>query len=570
MERLAQPNADTTLDIPLKDCRIRYARFSLPLQHVQGVVKGVKGENWSWTLNDIQACGSNEATVVKCQGGVVPHDSGCEVDLTFNATNVPLDDVFKRALPPGGQQAWTELNPQGCIDFTAHVTEQPNELEPHVEVALRPREKTVSIQPRMFSYRLGEVEGVATYKRGRVDWQNVIAHHDRSLYSMESGSWQVSPEGGWQCTFTNLNVDRLTMNRELLDALPPALQGVVTKLQPSGSIGLYKGNLIFAKPAAQSEGLSVAWDVSLECQQAAIQGAVPIQGINGGIRLVGRSDGRTAFSSGELALDSILCKNVQLTNVRGPFWTDATRCLFGEPACVLQNQQPRRMTADAYGGSLTSNIELTHGANPSYRLDVLLGGANLARFASERLGGPNDMNGTLSGKLVIAGTGSSMQTLHGSGELHVVDANIYELPILVAMLKVLRNRSPNSTAFNRCDMEFDIQGEHIQFNHLNLLGDAASLYGKGTSDFNRRLNLEFYTLIGPADLPIPLWKTIAGHVSQQGFQIIVTGTLDHPETERKAFPAINDMLSQLQTDIQNGAATITPSTAASGSRPSAK
>jgi hypothetical protein len=190
-----------------------------------------------------------------------------------------------------------------------------------------------------------------------------------------------------------------------------------------------------------------------------------------------------------------------------------------------------------------------------------LGGAKLQRFANERLGGPKDLNGTVSGRLVLSGSGGSTQTLRGQGDVHVVDANIYELTPLVAMLKMLRNRTPSTTAFNRCDMEFAIQGEHVQFEHLNLLGDAVSLYGKGEADFNRRLNLVFYTLIGPADLPIPLWKTIAGHVSQQGLELKVAGTFDDPQIERKPFPAINDMLNQLQTGIQDGAATIAPSTA---------
>jgi hypothetical protein len=202
-----------------------------------------------------------------------------------------------------------------------------------------------------------------------------------------------------------------------------------------------------------------------------------------------------------------------------------------------------------------------YGVNSSFQIDLHLGAANLGRFANERLGGPKDINGTVSGTLVLTGSGSSTQTLRGKGELHVVDANIYQLTPLVAMLKVLRNRTPDSTAFNGCDMDFTIQGEHVHFQHLNLLGDAVSLYGNGEADFNRRLNLVFYTLIGPADLPIPLWKTIAGHVSQQGLQLKVVGTFDDPKIERKPFPAVNDMLEQLQTGIQDGAATIAPAAA---------
>jgi hypothetical protein len=296
---------------------------------------------------------------------------------------------------------------------------------------------------------------------------------------------------------------------------------------------------------------------------------VPIQGINGGIHLVGQCDGHTAFGAGELALDSILYKNVQLTNVRGPFWADSVHCLFGEPACQQLNKTPQRMVADAYGGGVAANIELVHSPSPSYKLDLQLGGINVGRLANERLGGSSNVNGTLSGKVLVNGNGSSTQTLTGAGELQVVDANLYELPIFVAMLKVLRNRAPDTAAFNRCDIKFDIKGDHIQFDQLNLRGDAASLYGKGEADLSRKLNLEFYTLIGPADLPIPLWKSIAGHVSKQWWQLKVVGTLDEPKIERKALPAVNDMLNQLQTDIQDGAATMTP-TAARPAHPAAK
>ena len=558
---LSQRSATVTQEIRLKNCRIQFKRFPFPLQHVQGVVTATDDR---WTLNNIEACGANDATTVRCRGEVVTHDSGCEADLLFEAKNVPLDDNLRLALTPAGQQAWSELKPQGNIDFGAHITQQPNELEPNVDIAMKPRDKSVSFEPRMFPYRLAEVEGTAVYNRGKVDFKNFIAHHDRSVYSAEAGTWQVAADGGWQCSVSKMNVDRLVANRELIVALPPAVQAVVEKLQPSGTIGLYDGSLSFAK-SGQAEGLTAAWDVKLECQQASIQGAVPIRGITGGIRLVGRGDGRTAFGAGQLALDSVLCKDIQLTNVRGPFWADAKRCLMGEPACLQQNQPPQRLTADAYGGSVSTNIELVHDAPPSYKIDALIGGVNLARFASERPGSPSNLNGTMSGKLIVAGTGASTQTMRGSGELHVVDANIYQVPALVAMLSVLKNRTPDTTAFNRCDMEFQVQGEHVHFDHLNLIGDAVSLYGRGDANFNRTLDLEFYTLIGLADLPI--WKTLAGHVSQQTLMLKVVGPFDDPKVERKAVPAVSDMLGQLQTDIQGGSTTKTPSTATRVPRP---
>jgi hypothetical protein len=314
----------------------------------------------------------------------------------------------------------------------------------------------------------------------------------------------------------------------------------------------------------QVEGFAAAWDMNLVCQQASIQGSMPMRGISGELRLVGRCDGRNAASAGELAIDSLICKDMQVTNIRGPLWSDSSQLLLGEPACKQQNQPPRRLTADAYGGSLATNVEVLRGDNPSYKVDCHLGGLSLARFANERLGGPTDMSGTVSGTLVVAGTGQTTQTLQGAGDLHVVDGHIYQLPPLVSMLKLLSNRSPDATAFNRCDMKFALQGEHVHFEQINLLGDAVSLYGKGETHFNHKLDLTFYTLIGPADLPI--WKTIAGRVSQQSWQLRVGGTFEHPETKREPLPAVNDMLDHIQSELQDSGATMSPNTASRGAR----
>jgi hypothetical protein len=355
-----------------------------------------------------------------------------------------------------------------------------------------------------------------------------------------------------------LNADRFMPygDRDLLIALPPSLQTIVERLQPSGTMSVVNSSLSVAH-VDKSERLAAAWDVNLDCHQAEIQAGLPVQSVTGGIHLVGRFDPQNAYTFGELQLDSVIWKDTQFTNLHGPIFVDRQSCLVGESASAKLAQPPRRLTADAYGGSLTASAELQHAGNPTYRIDLAIGGVSLARFATERLGGPSELSGTVAGRLQLAGMGRSAQTLNGNGELHVVDANIYELPVLVRLLKVLTNRPPTNTAFNQCDMQFAIRGQHVVFQKLNLLGDALSLYGQGETNFDRELDLEFYTLIGPADLPIPLWRSIAGQVSQQGLQLKVVGSWDDPDVQRRAFPAVNDMIQK----IQAGAATMAPATA---------
>jgi hypothetical protein len=555
----SQPLADRVQDIQLKDCTIQYQRFPYPLYRVNGLITE-RGRQW--TLHDIQARGGSSAAMVRCSGQSTPRGAGYFFDLTFDATNVPLDDSLKRALAPPAQLAWNELQPLGRVDFRARVIHESGQPKPVVEITLEPREQSVSIQPAKFPYRLEQIDGLARYRDGRVELADLRARHNRTEFSAASGVWQPTPQGGWQLALGGVDACRLTpeRDRDLLVALPPGARTILERLQPAGTFDVFNSSLSLVK-APQSEDVAAAWDVNLHCHHAAIQGGLPVQSVTGEIRLTGRHDAQSVYSSGELNLNSVIWNDMQFTNVHGPIWIDPSYCLLGMAAGERQQQPPRRITADVYGGTLTANAALQHGANPNYSLDLMIGAADLARFAKERLGQQSELGGTVSGRIAVSGAGRSLQTLNGTGELHVVDAKIYELPPLVSLLKVLRTRTPTATAFNTCDMQFTLQGEQIDFQHLDLRGDAMSLYGKGKTNLDRELDLVFYTLIGPADLPIPLWKTIAGQVSQQGLQLKVVGSWDNPDVQRKALPAVNDAWQQIQAEIQAGAATMAPATA---------
>jgi hypothetical protein len=547
-----QPRAATSLDLVIRDGNILYERFPYPLRNVRGLVTE---RNRKWEIHDVEARGGNDATVVVCRGEVVSAADGNPFDLTFQAVNVPLDDNLKQPLPAGAKQAWEEFRPQGRVDFTARVSKQPGAEKPRVDVELRPREQSVSIELRRFPFRLEEVEGVARFADGRVDFQEVRGKHGRIGFSARTGNW-LAAEGGWQLVLSGVYVDRLEPERDLIGALPPGVQRIIDRLQPSGRFALIESSLSLAKRPGKA-ALAAAWDVNLDCHQASLAGGIPLTNISGGARLAGQADDEKCFTAGELAIHSLSWKGTQLTSIRGPLWVDESVCLAGRPAAAQQRREPQPLTADAYGGSLTADVRLEQGASSNYRVDLALGGANLARFATERLGGPKELTGTVSGKLSLVGTGALTGTLRGGGELHVVDANIYELPVIVSMLKVLRNRTPNSTAFNRCDMAFQIFGEEIVFNQLNLLGDAVSLYGEGKTNFDRKLDLVFYSLMGPADLPIPLYKTFLGQASRQTLQLSVTGTWELPLIDPKALPGMSDALKRLQTELEAGAATVT-------------
>jgi hypothetical protein len=559
-ERLdrAAERGDKSLDLTLNDCAIQYERFPYPLQQIRGAVTG---RNDHYTLSNLVGRDRQGAGVVTCQGESDVTDAGLDLKLVFQGSSIPLDENLKQALTPQVQQVWTDLRPQGRVNFTANVTRQPGQEKPAFEVALEPYEKSVSVEPTFFPYRFEQVDGRANITDGHVVLSDLRGLHGRSEFTADGGDWQAAPGGGWQLMVSGLNADRLAFEPDLLSAMPPGVQKVIDRLRPAGSFDAYRSTLRFTRRGAGTP-IAAAWDIQLACHQAMLRGDLPLENITGGVRLMGTCDGANATSYGELAIDSVIWNDMQLTNLHGPFWSDGSICYFGKGATVKLAQPPRSLTADAFGGSVVADVALQHAGQPRYHADISLAAVSLARFARERLGGPNDLTGTVIGTLSLDGTGRSTYALSGKGDLHVVNANIYQLPPLVAMLKVLRNRTPDSTAFDRCDMQFDLRGEHIHFNRLDLLGDAASLYGRGETNFDRRLDLTFYTLVGPADLPIPLWKTVAGHISEQGLQIKVGGTWDNPQIHREAFPAVSQMLEQLRTEAEQGAAAMAPPAAA--------
>ena len=150
----------------------------------------------------------------------------------------------------------------------------------------------------------------------------------------------------------------------------------------------------------------------------------------------------------------------------------------------------------------------------------------------------------------MSGSPRDRDTLKGVGSIRLTDADIYELPIMVSLLKILSGRIPDTTAFTKSNIDFHIQGEHVLLDHINLSGDAVSLYGQGQMNFDRQINLTFHSLGGSDDHRPVFMRKVLGGASQQIMQIHVEGTLDHPVTRSEAFPVVNKALHQWQEEMQ--------------------
>ena len=453
-----------------------------------------------------------------------------------------------QAVPPGVAQAWEELRPRGQIDLTADVYHLTGYAKPDIRVSVRPRPESASLEPRFFPYLLEKVGGTLTYHQGQVLMTEFKAQHGRTTIRT-NGSGNFAEDGSWEVKLEGLSADRLTRQRELVGALPLKLQKLIDQLKPTGSFALQNSSMRFAKPSDPTAPLESQWDVQLECHQTDIQAGIELRNIHGTVRLVGESRGSQCYQSGELEIDTATFQGVQFTEIRGPIWIDETRCLLGHWASIQQGLTPRRITAKIYDGYLVGDAWVTYDGLPQYGAQASVEGADLLRIMTERFNGGTDFRGKVAANLSLRGRGRQLENMEGEGDVKITDAEIYELPLLVGLLKVLRNSTPDSTAFNESDVKFRIQGRHIYLDQLDFLGDAVSLFGKGETNFDQQLNLAFYGIVGRNEIRVPLIKDIYNKLGQSTMQMYVDGTLSDPQIHTQAFPMVNQLIQQIQTDL---------------------
>ncbi|TWT86909.1 hypothetical protein Mal64_37390 [Pseudobythopirellula maris] len=546
-----QAKPDIALDMRLRDCELSYDRFPYPLQHVDGDLR-LRDDVWEFT--DLESKDAAGRKLVSCHGGLAPKDDSHRLMLYFHGETIPLDERLRAALPEGVQTAWAGLLPRGQVDFAAHVSHLEGEPRPDIRVSLRPAGRSVSIEPafsdRSARYRLDQVDGQFEWYNDALTMTEVRAVHGATSFRT-NGAWQALPNGGWRLRFEGLSADRLAFNHDLMLAAPAGLRGVIERLKPVGGFGLSGGAFEAVQASNAAPQLTTSWDIGVDCHQANINAGLPIEGLCGTVRLRGSSDGRQVSTGGDFDFDSLFWNNVQLTEARGLLWADGAEFLIGEGAANKQRIAPApAATAKAYGGELRLNARLEHAGRPKYGLAMTIEGADLARFASEYLQRQESLTGRVDGRLELRGDGPSIYGLEGRGEMTISDAQVYELPLMVSMLKVLRNRTPDATAFNRCESKFTLRGDVIEFQDLDLLGDAVSLYGRGEAKFDRELNLVFHSLVGRNELAIPVLRNFVGQASEQFWRVRVLGTTDKPDIRRETLPVVGNMLEQIQNDFQ--------------------
>ena len=545
--RLTKPNHHMLLT--LHDCAIKYKKFAYPIEGIRGTMEIVDGR---LTLRDVQNAN------IRCSGGWRPQVDRGRLDLHFIATDVPLEEPLRDALQPRARQLWSDLRPRGVIDLLeidVAFLAKTKQLDVYVSASKRPEKSTadnrsIAINPVFFPYRIENIHGAATYHNGRVDMHGVKGQHGRTRFKT-GGFCEKTDDGGFRLQFKDLLVEQLRIDRDLFDALSGKLKRLVTSLHFKGPLSL-QGTLHLQRAGTRDAKTATRWDVTVNTQQGQMACGVKLRNIHGDVRLRGYDQpGKTTYCQGLLNLDAVTYQDFQFTEVNGPLELVDGQLLFGSRARRLgKRHTPAPISAKIVGGRITADaIVKLEEKEPMFWLQTQLTGGDLSQLAQEALSGRQKLSGRITATLQLEGTSAGTSTLRGTGKVILRDANIFELPFMVSMLKVLSVRLPDATAFTTGDVNFRVSGSYLYFDPINLKGDAISLLGNGWANLDRQIQLNFFAVVGRDRINIPIISPLLVEASRQILEIRMDGSLDDPKIKRETFRGAKTFLKHLERDL---------------------
>lgn len=539
------------LQLALQDCSVQHERFPYPIDKVEGLLEQ---KNDGWTFRNLK--GHNDSAAISGEGTWQSSgpDGRC-LNLQFTATDVPLEDELRQALPPGPARLWSNLRPRGNIDQVViglKYTAEPAKWSVDVQAKKWPPRaagegRTITIEPPKFPYRLDNVTGSFQFHDGKIQFANLNATHGRASVSAE-GFCQALPDGGHRVDLSRLSADHVDIDHELIAALFPAIGQPAARFPVEGPVNLH-GAVTLVIPAEADSPLQTGWDVTVDIENGRVLTATPAEHLHGGMRLTGSRGAEGFFSRGELQLDSLMIRGVQLTDLRGPFWLDQNRLVYGTLAARDLRNAPRQLTARLFDGGLALDGELAFAGEGGFQVEAKLEDASLAEIARQVTPQQRGLLGRAFGVVKLSGAAAGRHTWRGNGQVRLRDADIYELPVMISLLKLLSIQRPDLTAFTTSNIDFRIEGDELALERIDFSGDAVSLKGTGRMNSSGEIDLKFHSLVGREERQLPLLGPLLGETSKEFLLIEAKGSLSHPVVRQTVFPRIDAQLQQLFPEL---------------------
>ena len=547
------------IELQVHDCRVRHAKFEYPVHDVNGTVK-IDDSGFQF----VDVTGGDSESPLFCNGFWSAQKG---LQLVFKCDQVPLDDRLRNALTPTLQEVWGSIRPAGKVKSgTVSLNLPPN--APYADIRVQAHigdsksaaaADHVNVYPTGFPYRITNMQGELFVGGGLVKLTNAIGRHGTASFGCDgTGSYS---DKDWSMRFENLLVGSAQVDEDLFKALPVDLAAGVRQLNYDGTLNV-SGAIAFSgtngEPSeiksvssnvqqvsyeSEAEAIDIDWDLRLDVDKGQMQVGLPLENIFGSIRLVGRSHGDIAECTGEVSVDSLTVYGMQVAKLQGPIWIDNLQTRAGSFTGGDEGQ-PRSLVGEAFGGKVTFDGWVSHVNDYPFLFQTTVERSRLEEVVSD-LSNYRELSGDGYGFLRLKGNTNEPHTYTGEGSVHLKNAKIHQLPVILALLKILKIKEVNRTAFDSSNVDFSIDGNQMKLDRIELIGDAISLIGNGYLEMMRHLDINFYSVVGRNRIYIPLISDLYKAGSQRTLWINIGGPLGNLQTSRRILPGLDDSLRAL-------------------------
>jgi len=203
-----------------------------------------------------------------------------------------------------------------------------------------------------------------------------------------------------------------------------------------------------------------------------------------------------------------------------------------------------RADTDIRARSLSGTVFLS-GTEPldgqqrsNYRLRLVA--ADLQGFLVDLGESNTQAKGELSIECDLQGELTNTASLGGQGRAWLRKANLYELPAMIKLFRVL-SVSPGQGAFDSADILFGIDGDRLPVHKLVLDGDIVSLRGEGWVNMRRELHFDLSANVGRRSLVGSVFRPLSSSPAATLLQLEVNGTTTEPQIRRRSISLMNTL-----------------------------
>jgi hypothetical protein len=484
----------------------------------------------------------------------VPGTHDRRLELRVGGNGCAIDDDLRAALKGLKLDTmWSALAPRGSLTFTADVDvldrgpapARPDfdpPFDPATDLRLTFQFYGPTVTPSFFPYEMTDLSGIVKYENGQVNLDYFTARHGLSRLRLGPGEVRFYPSGVVWANLAGIEVKNLVADADLLRALPGKLRSGLEELKLRGGAELTVKHLVvltppdppaggipppepfpigpvtanrLPSPVARAQAPAapptsarppehdpvVYWDAELKLSGASVDVGVPWEELYGRVGCKGRYEGtHLGLVCGNVWLDRAVVARQPVSAARFRARSEPQRPDPARPGYFLPSEvQFLDLSGDLFHGALGGEVRVVL-ADP-VRYDVWLTATDvqldeLARHY--KLGSDADLKGVAQAQLRLYSrldpkTGKF--GTEGAGRLDVPTGRMYNLPILLDLMKLAKGQAPDKTAFEEAHASFRVHGDRVRVDQLDLIGKAVCLGGSGELDTSGDyVKFEFYTL----------------------------------------------------------------------------